>query len=796
MFLKKKKNGNGKNNNSLASRIVPEFVKNPLLQRWVISISISLVLALLLSPRIAHINPPDYDVGSIATKDIKADRDFLVEDRAVTEQKRLEAVTLVQSTFDYDRNQPAKIGMKMSKAFLIMGNAYRLTENEDLTSEDRDVIIKDARKQFEDTLDISFSKSEFRSFNKDHFSVVILNKIVKLLYSVYNKGPFIKEPFSNPDSEKGIIIHDIISREIVGHKNLSSILTLKDIEKLLSENSKKIFDSKEKSLRTASVSLIRKVMRPNLTFSKDATEASKIAAAEKVKPVLYEVQKNEMIVREGQKVTPSDLDKLDALFQGQEGKGFVYGFRLIGMALIVLFLFIILYYVVKSWLRTLTDINIDLFFLGTTAILQILLVKASIFICEAVSIALPSIPTFISLYAIPFTAGTMLVTVLINRDAGLIFSVFLSLLFTFLLDEKIPFFLLSFIGSIFAAYSIANCRQRSAFYTTGLLIGGVNMVLVICLSLIAGTMVSMDTLLKLVMGFFGGIIAGGIVSGIVPLFESLFRYTSDIKLLELANLNHPVFQEMVMVAPGTYHHSIVVASMVETAAEAIGANSLLTKVSAYYHDIGKMRKPQYYIENQEKGENRHDNLTPKMSSLVIISHVKDGWELAKEYKLGRAITDIIQQHHGTRLAVYFYEKAKKEKNNSSNQVLEIDYRYPGPKPQTKEAGLVLLGDVIEASSRTLKDPTPSRIKTLVKKRIREVIDDGQLDESELTFSDLNKIAESFIMILNGIFHHRIEYSDEEHVETKDVDSDTKPARQSKHRPSEDSASASDHSRVS
>lgn len=761
MFLKKKKINNGKNNTSLAARIVPRFVKNPLLQRWVIFISISLVIAFILSPRISHLRPPDYELGSIATKDIKADRNFLVEDRAVTEQKRLEAATRVQSIFDYDRNLPAKIGMRMSKAFLIMENAYTLIEKEDLTSEEKDSIINNARKQFEAILGITLSKSEFKSLNKNQFSFTILNKIVKLVYSVYNKGPFMNEPFSNRDSEKGIIIHDIISREVVEHKNLSSILTLNDIEKLLSENSEMIFDNSEKEVRNISVSLIKKVMRPNLTFSRDATEASKIVAAENVKPVLYEVQKNEMIVREGQKVSPSDLDKLDALFRGQEGKGFLYGSRLIGMVLIVLFLFIILYYVVKNWLRTLKDINIDLFFLGTTAILQILLVKASIFICEAVSIALPSIPTFISLYVIPFTVGTMLVTVLINRDAGLIFSVFLSLLVTFLVEEKIPFLLFSFIGSIFAAYTIANCRQRSAFYKTGLLIGGVNMVLIICLSLLSGTLVSMDTLFKLVMGFFGGIVAGGIVSGIIPLLESLFRYTTDIKLLELANLNQPVFQRMIMVAPGTYHHSIVVASMVEAAAEAIGANSLLAKVSAYYHDIGKMRKPQYYIENQKKWENRHDKLTPKMSSLVIISHVKDGWELAKEYKLGRAITDIIRQHHGTRLATYFYEKAKKEKNPSSNQVPEIDYRYPGPKPQTKEAGLVLLGDVIEASSRTLKDPTPSRIKTLVDKRIREVIDDGQLDESELTFSDLKKIAESFIRILNGIFHHRIEYSDEE-----------------------------------
>jgi len=216
---------------------------------------------------------------------------------------------------------------------------------------------------------------------------------------------------------------------------------------------------------------------------------------------------------------------------------------------------------------------------------------------------------------------------------------------------------------------------------------------------------------------------------------------------------------MIMVAPGTYHHSVVVASMVEAAAEAINANSLLAKVSAYYHDIGKIKKPIYYIENQQNWENKHDSLTPQMSSLVIISHVKDGCALAKDYKLGRPIIDIIRQHHGTSIVSYFYEKAKKNEKISGQSALESDFRYPGPKPQSKEAGLVLLGDVIEASSRTLKNPTPSRIKNHVVSRIRQVLAESQLDESELTLQDLNKIGESFNRILTGIFHHRIDYSE-------------------------------------
>ena len=275
--------------------------------------------------------------------------------------------------------------------------------------------------------------------------------------------------------------------------------------------------------------------------------------------------------------------------------------------------------------------------------------------------------------------------------------------------------------------------------------------------MLAGNITFLDSLIKLAMGFFGGIQTGIIVAGITPLFETLFKYTTEIKLLELANLNQPIFQRMIIEAPGTYHHSIVVGSMVETAAEAIGANSLLVKVSAYYHDIGKVKKPNYFIENQSNGENKHDKLSPRMSALVIISHIKDGCELAKEAKLGAEIVNIIREHHGNSLVRYFYDKAKKDDDASIRALPESDFRYPGPKPQTREAGLVLLGDVIEASSRILSNPTPSRIRNLVKERIEGVFMDGQLDECELTLRDSNSISETFTRILTGIFHQRIDY---------------------------------------
>jgi putative nucleotidyltransferase with HDIG domain len=266
--------------------------------------------------------------------------------------------------------------------------------------------------------------------------------------------------------------------------------------------------------------------------------------------------------------------------------------------------------------------------------------------------------------------------------------------------------------------------------------------------------------MALTLGFIGGVLAGVISTGIIPLAEMIFDFTTDMKLLELANLDQPLLRELMVQAPGTYHHSVIVSNMVEATAEAVKANPLLAKVSAYYHDIGKMGKPLYFIENQVGDENRHDKLAPSMSNLILISHVKEGVELAQKHKLGREIIDIIQQHHGKSLINYFYNKAKEQAVNrggKNSRVKQEDFRYPGPRPQTKEAGLVMLADMVEAAARSLTNPSPARIQGTVQKIINKAFADGQLDDCELTLKDLNEIATGFNKTLGGIFHHRVEY---------------------------------------
>jgi hypothetical protein len=256
-----------------------------------------------------------------------------------------------------------------------------------------------------------------------------------------------------------------------------------------------------------------------------------------------------------------------------------------------------------------------------------------------------------------------------------------------------------------------------------------------------------------------GVLSGIISLGVLPLFEYILQTATNISLLELADSNHPVLQRMVLEAPGTYHHSLIVGNLSDAACVAVGANGLLARIGAYYHDIGKLQKPEYFIENQDIKKNVHDELTPTMSKLIIMNHIKEGLELAKKYSLSPVLWDFIQQHHGKSLVYYFYRRALEGKEENQ-EVAEEGFRYPGPKPNTNETAIVLLADSVEAATRTLKDPTPDKIIETVRKVINNKFIDGQLDECELTLKDIEKISSVFSKILNGIYHSRVNYPQE------------------------------------
>jgi putative nucleotidyltransferase with HDIG domain len=365
---------------------------------------------------------------------------------------------------------------------------------------------------------------------------------------------------------------------------------------------------------------------------------------------------------------------------------------------------------------------------------------------------LAEVPAYI--FGIPIPIGAMLVALIFDFHTAIIFSFIISLLTGIWFDSPL-YTIYAFIGSLTVTFSVVRCKKRSALVKGGIYVSTVNTATAGIILLLGGNLFDPAAAPSLLFAVMSGIIVASIVFIILPFIEYLFGITTDISLIELLDMDQPLMRNLMITAPGTYHHSVIVSNLAEAAAEAVGANPLLARVTAYYHDIGKMKMPEYFIENQTSAISKHDKLTPHMSSMILISHVKEGVELARQHKLPKLVIDIIQQHHGTSLIAYFYQKAVEQ----GDHISQDDYRYPGPKPQTRVAALVMMADAVEAASRALTDPTPARISALVERIINTIFLDGQIDECELTLKDISEIKRRFTYILTSIFHKRIAYPD-------------------------------------
>lgn len=400
-----------------------------------------------------------------------------------------------------------------------------------------------------------------------------------------------------------------------------------------------------------------------------------------------------------------------------------------------------------------------------------------------------AIPEAFRFLLVPFALAPMLHGVLLGRSVGAFSTVYVSLVGSMLVprEDTLAYLILSLVCGMTAVLLTDRVRKRVQLLRAGLALGAVTLVLAIVLgrldlASIFGPQV-VDRLQFLGLGsaaaFGMGIVTALLISGLLPVFEGMFKITTGISWLELSDLNHKLLRRMQLEAPGTFHHSLVVASLAESAAEAIGANAQLCRVCAYFHDVGKLKKPEYFIENQHEGaENPHDLLTPTMSALVIIAHVKDGVDLAVKHKLNPRIIDVIQEHHGDSLVYFFYRKAQEQKRAEMEKVEkglgnpedlphveEKNFRYPGPKPRTRESGLISLADSIESASRTLRKPTPAKIRGMIEDIVQARLSDGQLDECPLTMKELAKAKESFASTLRSMLHSRIDYPKDDEKST-------------------------------
>lgn len=478
------------------------------------------------------------------------------------------------------------------------------------------------------------------------------------------------------------------------------------------------------------------VFVPNQTKDEDATQALRKEARANVQSVY--VRKGDLVVRKGQFVTERAYLILEELGMLRRGPDYSL---IVGIAMYVLLVLVV-------W-----GIYLQLFERETYANFTHLVILALI---AVITVILGKIVMAFTGggYLIPLAGAAMLITVLISARVAFASTLAIGFLVALLVDGGLNYLLVMLVSSLIAVYSVSHMRQRSDILRAGVYLGAVNAVAIISLHLIGETIVRV-MLYEAALGALSGLVSTVLALGLLPLFETVFGVTSVVKLLELSNPNQQLLRKLLTEAPGTYHHSILVGNLAEAAAEEVGADPLLARVGAYYHDIGKTKRPYFFIENQFTAENPHDKYSPSLSTLIITSHVKDGVEMAREAKLPPKVIDIIEQHHGTTLVRYFYHNALEE--GKEGAVREDDFRYDGPKPQSKEAAIVMLADSVEAAVRALPQPTPGKIEGLVRKIIKERLDTGQLDECDLTLQDLDRLATAFVHILTGIFHNRIEY---------------------------------------
>ncbi len=477
-------------------------------------------------------------------------------------------------------------------------------------------------------------------------------------------------------------------------------------------------------------------LRPNLAVDTGATDVLRRRAMEDVKPITTRILRGEVIVRRGEVITGAHVQKLAEL--GLVRAPFSWQ-RPLGVALVVLMLLA----VSAAYMRQ---------YEPATWRQDRLLLAWSLAVILTAGMA-RSLIARVNPYTIPLAAGAVLIAVLVRPRLALFTAAVIALLVATVAGGSARLGLVTFVGSTVGVYAIKRINHRTDLMVAGAWVGAVNAVMVTAVNILDQLSWYPDMAADALSGLANGIIVGIIAIGMLPYLEQLFGLVTPIKLLELSNPNHPLLRRLQVEAPGTHHHSILVANLAEAAAEAIGADSLLVRVGAYYHDVGKIRRPVFFVENQVGVENPHDKMTPSLSALTVISHVRDGLDYAREHGLPQAVADFIPQHHGTNLVAYFYHQALQR----GDAVNEDGFRYDGPKPQSKETAIVMVADAAEGATRALPRPTPDRIEQTVRRIIREKLDDGQLNESDLTFRDLDVVARTFTRLLATMFHPRVEY---------------------------------------
>lgn len=717
MIKKKKSNGRLK-----------KITKNFAFQRAFLAI-ITVLIAFFIIQTGAIPKKYRLSVGDVSTYDITAPRDLVNE--VLTEKNRISARDNVEPVNREDTKAFVEVIYKKDDFFRAVSSARESIEKNlrhlgvNSNTKDYDVYLKQVREEAINSLTEQVAK----------LNIPLSADQINFLVS--------KVSDSELDSFEEItrqLISDSMSEEVT-ESNLAI-----HIHRL--QNSYQSEQGISQELKNIGNQLVKAILKPNRVIDQEATEKKQQEAYNNDANIV-KIKKESRIISFGDVVTEDKLQLLEELNLLETKSKYDYLFS-IGILATILFLTgLVIVFLNKYHKKIYNDRN-DLLLLSL--IVSIILVLARCLY-----------PYYEGL-VIPIFVGTMLVSILLNMELAIVINCVLTVGISIMIKGDNKFLFMGLICGVISAFLVTKASQRSKLSMNGILLGLINVVLIVALNFIHKSDVQ-TIITDSVAVFLNGLISMVLTIGFLPFLESVFNIVTPLKLLEISDPNHPLLKRLLIEAPGTYHHSLMVGNLAEIATEDIGGNALLSRAGAYFHDVGKLKRPDFFKENQ-LNENPHDRMTPNLSTLVITSHAKDGVDIAIKYKLPTAIRDIIKQHHGTTLVAYFFHRAMKA--GGDDEIKQENFRYEGPKPQTKEAAVVMLADSVEAAVRSMTDKTEGKIEGLIRKIIKDKLDDGQLDMCQLTLADLDTIAKSFMRVLSGYFHAREQYPEIKDALKKDI----------------------------
>lgn len=699
---------------------------------------------------------PDLEEGEIAPRTFIAERDVTVVNEEETAALRDRAQAEQRPVYDLDRGLENELRSRLGVLF----------------ERGRELVDRQGPRPGLEQLQAELTEASRIRIGLDPlaflvdraFSPQLEDRLGGVLTRLMRQGVVQDKGRLLEHSSRGILVNELPSGQRTEQRDLYRYLGYPQQVREVVEEDLSGWDDLRSRERSLLADLLLAVVEPNLTYNSSATLEARQEAGREVGSVTYTFNQGEVIVRRWARIDALRARALQELAGSRDLQAMA--FSVFGVLLLVSAVALMLWLAVGQEQRA--DRSRRRFFSEVVFLLTLSLVGArfAFFVAGALAAAIEREPfTSAASYglAVPFAAVALVTVLLYGRNVALVLSLVFSLLVGHLGGTEAAwtitvYSLASCLAAVFAL-DHAGFRQRSALTRAAWVIAATDMVAILSLRLVPGTFDGGWAQLgfDLLCGAAGGFLAATVTSFAVPIFESLFQVTTSIKLVELANPNLPLLRRLAFEAPGTFQHSLAVANLSKAGVEAVDGDPVLVHTGALYHDIGKIFRPRYFVENQPPGQNPHDKIQPSMSALILINHVKEGLELAVKEGLPQPIIDAIEQHHGTRLIKFFYARAQERADPETEEVREEEFRYPGPKPQTKEMGVLMLADAVEAASRTLVDPSRQKLRAVLRAIFDDCLKDGQLDQTDLTLGDLRKVEDAFLRVLTNVYHRRVDY---------------------------------------